>query len=224
VTRAALLLNLAVLAGLVGCDDPVTPAPGASPEVVEAVTAPDPEPSQVCVVRHAEAFRNLAEPPADLDAEGLDALTERGEEQARALAGRLPENVTVVWASPTGRTRETAALLEAGPEVVDRPELRSLGGAMEWDERRAAVARGEDPRPESGESLADGGERARAVLAGLQQALDPGENGVLVTHGDMAALLIGELRGTPLLARPERHALATGAMACAVLGTGEDPE
>ena len=43
-TRAALLLNLAVLAGLVGCDDPVTPAPGASPEVVEAVTAPDPEP------------------------------------------------------------------------------------------------------------------------------------------------------------------------------------
>ena len=50
-TRAALLLNLAVLAGLVGCDDPVTPAPGASPEVVEAVTAPDPEPSQVCVVR-----------------------------------------------------------------------------------------------------------------------------------------------------------------------------
>ena len=167
--------------------------------------------STVVVVRHAEAFKNL-DPQPDLPPEALDALTPRGEAQARALAEELGE-VDVVLCSPTGRTRETAALLGApfGLEPIVTEALAPLRGGTTpegdpatWAWREAAWAAGEDPRPEGGESLADGVARAQAEIARYSGRV------VVVTHGDIAAGLIGAAAGTPVAARWGRHAPAGG--------------
>lgn len=170
--------------------------------------------SQLCVVRHAQAYKNLASPPADLTPEQLDSLTPAGQAQGRALQASLPPDVAEVRSSPAQRTRQTAELL-AGPIPVQvEPRLRPLDGAISWDTRMAAWSRGEDPRPADGESLADGAARAASLIAELRAQLPPGGHAVWVTHGDIAAVLLGELRGTPLLDRPRRDAIETGAMVC----------
>lgn len=176
------------------------------------------EPSQLCIVRHAEAFKNLASPPAGLTPAQLDSLTPNGRAQARALSSRLPRNVVVLASSPANRARQTASELGVEVALEIEPALRPLDGATPWDERVATWARGEDPRPEDGESLEDGAMRARAWLTALRARVGAGEHAVIVTHGDLASLLLGELRDTPLLERPTRDELATGAMACLPLG------
>lgn len=168
--------------------------------------------SQLCVVRHAESYKNLPEPPGDLDAGQLDALTPAGRDRARAIAEELPKNVARVWASPTGRTRETAAAL-GHPVVVD-DGLRPIEGDLPWEARVEGWARGEDPRPGGGESLADAAVRVEATVDRLRDGLPSGAVAVAVTHGDVASLLLGALRGTPLLQRPTRDGLATGSVAC----------
>lgn len=171
--------------------------------------------SQVCVVRHGHAYKNLADPPPDMGPADLDQLTERGQAQATALGATLPRPVALIWTSPTRRTRDTARLLAlpAPVEVVD--DLRSLEG-LRWRERKAALAEGRDPLPDPGESFADGATRARELLSQLRERLAPGQHAVLVTHLDVAAVLLGELAGTPLLER-YAHGLATGEAACVPL-------
>ena len=170
--------------------------------------------SILCVVRHAEAFKNLDPPPADMTVEQQDALTRDGAKQPRRLRKSVPRGVTRVWTSPANRTRETATQLALGPSVVVEPALRELDGKMSWEDRTDAWSRGEDVRPEDGESLGDGAERIRAMLVRLHQELPPGEHAVFVTHGDIVSLVLGELRGTPLLERPARDRLSNGEMAC----------
>ncbi|HJK94662.1 MAG TPA: histidine phosphatase family protein, partial [Polyangiaceae bacterium LLY-WYZ-15_(1-7)] len=165
-------------------------------------------------VRHAEAWKNVEPRPEDASPDELDRLTPAGETQARALRSQLPEAVTIVWTSPTRRTRQTAELLAPGRVVAREPALRNLDGGLSWATRREAAARGEDLQPEDGETLAAGASRARALLDRIRRTLGPGESAVLVTHGDFAPLLLGELRHTPLLERPARDALGHGEMAC----------
>ena len=166
--------------------------------------------SQLCVVRHAQAYKNLDPRPDDLSSERLDSLTPSGEDRARALGDALPEGVAEVRSSPTQRTRQTAELLRGSAPLMVDPRLRPLEGDISWDERASAWSRGEDPRPEGGESLADGAERVESLLRQLRSELRPGEHAVAVTHGDIASILLGEIRGTPLLERPERDTLGTG--------------
>lgn len=172
--------------------------------------APDAAERRVFVVRHAEAYKNLV-PRPDLPAERLDSLTERGRGQARALAERLRERgVARVLFSPTGRTRQTAELLaellgvpaEVAPELAPLEAGRTPAGEpVTWGWREARWSAGEDPRPEGGESLEDGVERA---LGRVAQA--PGEGAlVLVTHGDIAAGLLGHAAQTPAPERWARH-------------------
>ena len=170
--------------------------------------------AQLCVVRHAEAYKNLNPLPASLSPEELDSLTEHGESQAIALRADLPANVGAVWSSPTNRTQQTAGLLGLDLEVVVDGDLRSLHGSMPWDDRVAAWAAGDDPRPDDGENLADGAERARDLVQRLRDAVQPGASAVVVTHGDISTVIVGELRGTPLLDRPTVDAVATGEMVC----------
>lgn len=182
------------------------------------VTAPPDEDhleaSQVCVVRHAEAFKNLVPPPEDLTPEQLDSLTERGIQQARAIAQKLPSGVKLVWSSPAGRAQQTAQQIVEPSAITVRVELRQIDGSMSWDERTAAWARGEDPRPFDGESLADAQLRVQTLLTELAPELAPGQHAVLVTHGDIASLILGELLKTPLLERPTTETLATGQARC----------
>lgn len=176
------------------------------------------ESSQLCVVRHAEAFKNLTPPPDGLTAEQLDSLTPNGETQARAAGTRLPRGVRVLASSAANRAQQTARGLGLDVEVAIDPALRPLEGDLSWDARVAAWSRGDDPRPDGGESLADGAARVRALLTSLRARLRDGEHAVVVTHGDIAALVIGELRGTALLERPSRHELGTAEVACLPLG------
>jgi broad specificity phosphatase PhoE len=166
------LLPLAVL-GACGSTPPPPPP------------TPTPPPT-LCVVRHAEAYKNL-QPTPDLPADQLDRLTPTGEAQAQAAAGPLAGAV-FVWTSPAGRARQTAERLGLGPPVVD-PDLRPLDGAWGWTERLGHWAAGRDPAPPGGESLAQGRDRAQAVLRRAAARVGPGERGVVVTHGDIAALI-----------------------------------
>jgi broad specificity phosphatase PhoE len=174
--------------------------------------------SQLCVVRHAEAFKNLTPPPEGLTPEQLDSLTPNGEAQTRAASTHLPRGVRVLASSPANRAQQTARGLGLDVEVAIEPALRALEGDLAWDARVAAWSRGEDPRPDGGESLADGATRVRALLTSLRARVHDGEHAVVVTHGDVAALVIGELRGTALLERPSRHELGTAEVACLPLG------
>lgn len=199
--RGATLMALMLLAG---CErrEASTPPPSRSP-------------TQLCVVRHAEAFKNLSPTPPDMSDAQLDTLTETGAAQARQLGQRLPNGVVLLMTSPAQRAQQTAALLGLKLEARVTPSLRPLEGTMSWEARQAQWARGEDARPAGGgESLADGARRVEALLAEVRQKLGPGEHAVMVTHGDVAALLLGELRGTPLLERTTRDTLATGGMRC----------
>lgn len=179
--------------------------------------APEP-PATLCVVRHAEAFKNLDPPPPDLDPARLDTLTPRGEAQARALRDALGAGTLRVSTSPAGRARQTAALIAGDGAVETAVALRPLDGDVAWTERTRAWSAGEDPRPAGGESLADGRDRIAALLDALRAKLAPGERAVWVTHGDIASLVLGELRGTPLFERPTRDTLDTGGHACLPLG------
>lgn len=154
--------------------------------------------------------------------EQLDTLTPAGETKARALKAELPAGVTHVWTSPTKRTRQTAALLGLQEPVV-AIALRPLDGDTPWGSRVAAWAQERDPRPEGGgESLADGAARVHALLAHVRETLRPGAHAVLVTHGDIASLPLGELRGTPVLRRPTQDTLGTGQAACLPLSGAGD--
>jgi broad specificity phosphatase PhoE len=176
------------------------------------------ESSQLCVVRHAEAFKNLTPPPSGLTPAQLDALTPNGESQAHTAGTRVPPGVRLLASSPANRAQQTARGLGLDVEVAIDPALRALDGDLSWDARVAAWSRGEDPRPERGESLADGAARVRTLLTTLRTRVRDGEHAVVVTHGDVAALVIGELQGTALLERPTRHALGTAEVVCLPLG------
>lgn len=174
------------------------------------------------VVRHGEAFSNLPNPP-DMPREQLDALTPKGVADATAAGGVLKQHpVAAVVASPTGRTRETAAIIarEVGLAgvIAEDAAFASVrmgalpdGKASTWDWRFAEWKAGRDPRPVGGESLEDAA--ARAVLA--VQALaarHPGKAIVVVTHSDIVAALIGHAVGTPVNQRYEQHGVPIGSV------------
>lgn len=178
--------------------------------------------STFCVMRHAEAYKNLESPPEGLSDEELDSLTEEGLEQARAVAEQLPEGIVRVYASPTGRTTQSAAVVvesygSESLEVQEREELRELGGDIPWDQRIALWEQGEDPSPEGGDSLIEGMARLRPLLAEAQDGLSAGEHALIVSHGDIASMLVGALLGTSPLQSPLQHEMANGEVACVEL-------
>ncbi len=177
-----------------------------------AQTTP-PSESQLCVVRHAQALKNLEPPPEGATEQQLDHLTAEGRSQAQAVGASLPAGPKRVWTSPAERAIQTARLLDAA-EIGIETRVRPLEGDEPWERRMESWARGEDPRPSGGESLADGASRTLAALEEVRKDVPPGTHAIVVTHGDIASILLGELRGTPLLERPRRDALATGTFTC----------
>lgn len=193
---------------------PATSEPTAASDADSTMSA------TLCVVRHAEAFKNLdpnAHPEvAAMSKADLDHLTTRGQSQADALVARLPAERVSVYASPASRALETAERLQRGSVTVT-DALRTLDGGPSLAEREAAWRRGEDPRPTDGESLGDGAQRLDAFVDTLREEALPGATIVLVTHGDIAPLLLGAVEDLPLLERPLRITLGTGEMRCVPL-------
>ncbi len=164
-----------------------------------AATASSPERAQearrrVCIVRHAESFKNLEHPPAHLSEAELGGLTEAGKAQARTTRERLALGKAArVFASPVQRAQATAAIIAAGRPVKSWTALQYLE-----DDGSAEQA-------------------LKALRAEIERALSstPAPNPlVLITHSDISALLLGEPAGTPIAERAKVHALNTGAFEC----------
>jgi len=185
--------------------------------LLAACSSPPPPPAQVCVARHAESFGNLTERPADLSPEQLDTLTPNGEAQARAAGAKLPDGVVNLWTSPRERAKQTAAAygLSVTPKIdID---LRPIDGEISWNEWGRAWALGEEPSPAEVENLLDGAARAKTVLGKARAFTDAGETTVIVTHSDLAALLLGALRELPLMDRFYIYKLETAEIVCGPL-------
>ncbi len=137
------------------------------------------------------------------------ALSEEGREQARSLAARLAgEPLEAVYASPLGRTLETARIL-AGPhglDILPRAGLREVSHGHWEGMKRAEVerlfpeeyARWEaDPfsiAPDGGESgLAVTARALPALLAIVEEHRD--RHALLVSHKATIRLLVSSLLG-----------------------------
>lgn len=136
-------------------------------------------------------------------------LSEEGREQARRLGRRLgTEKIAAVYASPLGRTMETARLIAQphGLEVVKREGLREIShGRWEQMTRREveekfpdeAAAWEEDPytfAPVGGESGLAVTARSLPVLLEIVRA-HRDENVVVVSHKATIRLLLSSLLG-----------------------------
>ena len=136
-------------------------------------------------------------------------LSDEGREQVRRLASRLSqENIKAIFASPLGRTVETARILAEphGLEVQTRDGLREIShGRWEQMTRREveekypdeAAEWEKDPytfAPVGGESGLAVTARALPVLVELVRK-HPGENILVVSHKATIRLLLSSLLG-----------------------------
>ena len=151
----------------------------------------------VYFVRHGESASNAAPGGMALPMERGDRLTERGFEQARAVAERLgAAGATRILASPLRRARETAEVIAERldleiTEVEELRELRESDGFGElsledqrmrrWSEWMAEHGDDPDHSYRGGESFNEITNRVRV----LQQRLvaDAVESTIAVSHG-----------------------------------------
>ncbi|MEB2344658.1 MAG: histidine phosphatase family protein [Deltaproteobacteria bacterium] len=211
--RAAFVLLLAIAAGSARAQEPAAFRPlGARPDGEPVL--------RVYVVRHAQAWKNVpaSQRPPGLDAAGLDALTGAGQARARAVGLRLRgAGASRVVCSPAQRARQTAQAIASvlGTGAIEPSD--AFQPLQHGASRRAADYRwrtenwraGLDPRPEGGESLADGLARASGFLGAAAQET-PGATLVVVTHGEIAAALLSEAAGVSPLAGYDRNFVGEG--------------
>ena len=154
-------------------------------------------PMLVYFVRHGQSASNAAPGAMALPGEQGDRLTERGFEQARAVADRLGEaRATRILTSPLRRARETAEVIAERlelpiTEVEDLRELReSVGfGELSLEDqrlRRWSVWMSEhgdqpDHSYRGGESFNEITARVRRVQEGLVG--DAVESTIAISHG-----------------------------------------
>lgn len=137
-------------------------------------------------------------------------LTERGYEQAAALAERLVEvPIAAIYSSPLERCRETAAPLARlrGLDVRTRRDLIEVGYG-EWTGRSIKqLARTKLWRSVQGTPSAvrfPGGESLREVQARAVEAIraiaveHPSDAVVVVTHADVVRLVLADMAGVHL--------------------------
>lgn len=176
----------------------------------ESTTAATPAPMHLLLVRHASAWKNVppAQRPHAMSAAELDSLTPQGRARAesigRSLAGK---GVVAVYASPAQRAQQTAAAIATALGLgapITNQAFRPLDTGTDTTAARGTTRMknwksGRDPRPPSGESLADGQTRASDALAELAKQ-HAGQTVVVVTHGEIASSLITRAAGQELLA------------------------
>jgi broad specificity phosphatase PhoE len=165
-----------------------------------------PSVTRVFMVRHGATVLNAE----DRFAGATDvALSDQGREQARRLAERLShEKIMAIYASPLGRTVETAQILAAPHDlkVQTRDGLREINhGRWEQMTRREveekfpkeAAEWEKDPytfAPQGGESGLAVTARALPVLIDLVRHHDA-ENFLIVSHKATIRLLLSSLLG-----------------------------
>src|SRR5438876_11533864 len=136
-------------------------------------------------------------------------LSDEGREQVRRLGDRLAqEEIVAVYASPLGRTVETAQILAKphGLEVLTRDGLREISHGR-WEQMTRREVEKEFPEeaaewekdpytfaPLGGESGLAVTARALPVLVELVRS-HPGENILVVSHKATIRLLLSSLLG-----------------------------
>ncbi len=177
---------------------------------------------RVFIVRHAEAYKNVPHLPSTPE-EKLDSLTPKGLMQAASIGTFLRDKgVVAVITSPTGRTRQTAdaigKALGLDKHYFEDKAFASLkkgktpdGKPASWSWRRKQWKAGHDPRPEGGESLADGAARAIGAMNQLAKRY-PGKAVAIVSHGDICAAVLGHAESTPISKRHAIHDVPTGSV------------
>jgi len=198
---------------------------GCSTKSVHKRAAPDVRGNvllRVYLVRHGESYKNVPH-PADTHKEKLDSLTAKGLRQAASVGKYLEDKAVVaVVASPTGRTSQTADAIGKALGLKehysqDKSFASITGGKtpdgqpVTWSWRQKQWAAGRDPRPEAGESLADGVARAVDAINGLSKKYT-GRAVVIISHGDICAGLLGQADNTPITERYEINAVPTGSV------------
>ncbi|WP_372369739.1 histidine phosphatase family protein [Candidatus Uabimicrobium sp. HlEnr_7] len=175
----------------------------------------------IIVVRHAQAYKNLSQPPLGID---KDSLTELGKKQANSLGKILCDRNIDLWISSTkNRAIETRDLVFLGNKYSGKKEtivdfLSMNKGNKDWPWRIQNWKRGEDPRPENGESLLDATNRSIKKI----QQYSSQKTIIIFSHGDICATLIGHAMKTPIWKRYERHQLPLAGYAeIEILGSGE---
>jgi broad specificity phosphatase PhoE len=165
-------------------------------------------------IRHGESASNAAPGGLDLPPEQGDRLTERGFEQARAVAERFGEiGATRILTSPLRRARETAEVIadRLGLEITEVEELRELResdgfGELSLDDQRMRrwsewmAEHGDEPGHSyrGGESFDEITERVRVLQRRLVD--DDVKSTIAVSHGIflrfflMEVLLAGAFR------------------------------
>ena len=165
-----------------------------------------PAPTRVFLVRHGATILSAE----DRFAGATDVpLSEEGRSQVRRLSSRLAqEKVAAIYASPLGRTIETARILAEphGLDVHPRPALREIShGCWEQLTRKEAGVRypeevaawEEDPytfAPEGGESGLQVTARALPELISLVRS-HAGGTILIVSHKATIRLLLSSLLG-----------------------------
>ena len=170
------------------------------------------------LIRHAQAFKNL-KPLPDLPARQLDSLTAAGQKQAAALGRYLKDKaVTAIYASPTGRTRQTAQIIRqtAGLQdtVIIEKNLSSLyKGVMSLTPPMNAAQGRNDMNnlSEKGESLADGQQRVIRLISRLNKQYSD-KAIVFVTHGDICPAVLAYAGGTSLSSADSLHSVPAGSV------------
>ena len=159
---------------------------------------------QIFIIRHGQTEWNMARRmQGRLDSPLTHAGTEQAHSHGEVLKGLTP--IEVMYVSPSGRTRETAYIINsyvrAPVEFEDALLERDVGlwSGLTVDELEDAFpqawrARLDDPfnhRPPEGESLKDMGERCAPFLEALLAG--PAMNVALVTHQVMSRVIVGQL-------------------------------
>lgn len=135
-------------------------------------------------------------------------LSERGREQAAAVAATLAESTRAesILASDYSRTMETAAAIggRLALPVVEAPALRERNfgigrGRLYADIGEETLKLWAEPRYriEQGESWADVYDRVASFLDALRAA-PPAREMILVTHGGAMSVALAYLEGTPI--------------------------
>ena len=160
----------------------------------------------IYIVRHGQTEWNVA---MRMQGHMDSPLTPLGRLQAEVHGRTLARlgGVEKLIASPLGRTRETAALVNAHLSVPVRYETAlmerdcGLWSGLTLDQIRAAFpdewqARSEDPfhhRPPEGENLPDMAARVRGLIDELLEG--PERTLALITHGVMSRVILMHLLG-----------------------------
>lgn len=180
--------------------------------------------TRLFAVRHGETAWNRA---GRLQGWAPVGLTERGREQARALAADIPSllgesaaSVDRLVTSDLRRTRETADLLagtldlpDPAPERAFRERHLGVYQGLVVDDlverypelREIGTVTGLPVTPESGEGLEEFADRVMAGIDDLEERSAPAETVLLVTHGGPIRIMLGAATGRNLERAVREH-------------------